>query len=147
MVFQCISDVLATVINIHRIIKVMYMYLNLNIDNSSTSCLPCLTPFVDFVNFRKRYNPLYDAMVGSSPNIYNKVKATQPNNAFQQRLRMMKIIVILLILISCLSLAISLYIIIVYAAGMCHHTCNCMNCLYTVELGIHVTLTLSSLFL
>lgn len=65
---------------------------------------------------RKRYNPLYDAMVGSSPNIYNKVKATQPNNAFQQRLRMMKIIVILLILISCLSLAISLYIIIVYAA-------------------------------
>ncbi|XP_021378041.1 uncharacterized protein LOC110466076 isoform X5 [Mizuhopecten yessoensis] len=66
---------------------------------------------------RKRYNPLYDTMVGSSPNIYNKVKAAQPNNVVQERLRMLKIIVIFLILISCLSLAISLYIVIVYAAG------------------------------
>ncbi|XP_060081624.1 uncharacterized protein LOC132560939 [Ylistrum balloti] len=66
---------------------------------------------------RQRYNPLYDTMISSSPNIYNKVKATQPDNSIQEKLKMMKIIVIFLILISCLSLAISLYIVIVYSAG------------------------------
>ncbi|XP_069116854.1 uncharacterized protein [Argopecten irradians] len=66
---------------------------------------------------RKRYNPLYDTMVGSSPNIYNKVKAAQPDTTLQDRMKMMKIIVIFLILISCLSLAISLYIVIAYVAA------------------------------
>ncbi|XP_033736290.1 uncharacterized protein LOC117324504 isoform X3 [Pecten maximus] len=66
---------------------------------------------------RKRYNPLYDTMISSSPNIYNKVKAAQPDKALQERMRMMKIIVIFLILISCLSLAISLYIVIAFVAA------------------------------
>lgn len=60
---------------------------------------------------RKRYNPLYDAMINTTPNIYNKVRVTR-ESMLQTQIRLLRMIVIILIFISCTSLSLSLYLII-----------------------------------
>ncbi|XP_063430393.1 uncharacterized protein LOC134712603 isoform X3 [Mytilus trossulus] len=60
---------------------------------------------------RKRYNPLYDTMINATPSIYNKVRVTR-ESMLQTQIRLLRIIVVFLIFISCVSLSISLYLII-----------------------------------
>lgn len=60
---------------------------------------------------RKRYNPLYDAMITTTPSIYNKVRVTR-ESMLQTQIRLLRMIVIILIFISCTSLSLSLYLII-----------------------------------
>lgn len=68
---------------------------------------------------RKRYNPLYDAMINSSPSIYNKVKSiSHKDSAVMKELKLLRIIIILLLLISFTALALSLYLIIAINAGL-----------------------------
>ncbi|XP_011448475.3 uncharacterized protein [Magallana gigas] len=69
---------------------------------------------------RKRFNPLYDTMINTSPTIYNKVnttvKAKQDHTVLTQ-LRLMKLAILLLILISIASLFISVYVVIAFSDG------------------------------
>jgi hypothetical protein len=53
-----------------------------------------------------RYNPLYDAMISTTPNtgIYNKVRETR-EKMLQTQIRLLRMIVIILIFISCTSLS------------------------------------------
>jgi hypothetical protein len=73
------------------------------------------------VLFRKRYNPLYDAMISTTPNtgIYNKVRETR-EKMLQTQIRLLRMIVIILIFISCTSLSLSLYLIISNSSGKKH---------------------------
>lgn len=73
---------------------------------------------------RKRFNPLYDTMINTSPTIYNKVnttvKAKQDQTVLTQ-LRLMKLAILLLIFISIASLFISVYVVIAFSDGKLFH--------------------------
>ncbi|XP_062595551.1 uncharacterized protein LOC134256889 [Saccostrea cucullata] len=69
---------------------------------------------------RKRFNPLYDAMINTSPVIYNKVNSTvkaKQDLTVMSQLRLLKIALLLLILISIASLFISIYVVIAFSDG------------------------------
>ena len=69
---------------------------------------------------RKRFNPLYDAMINTSPTIYNKVSSTvkaKQDLTVVSQLRLLKLAILLLILISIASLFISVYVVIAFSDG------------------------------
>lgn len=64
-----------------------------------------------FIHFRKRVNPLYDAMTQSMPSIYNKNKSPA-DEALRQQVRFLKCALIVLVVLTCAAIAVSIFAVV-----------------------------------
>ncbi|KAK3093443.1 hypothetical protein FSP39_015775 [Pinctada imbricata] len=64
---------------------------------------------------RKRYNPLYDTMINSSPTIYNKVNEvakTRADNHQRRQMNCLRLFIVLLVILSCTSLVLCVVLVL-----------------------------------